>query len=98
MTCQAEVFDTCKDLVQSAIDGYNAKSLDLPYFPLAPEERIQDTVVLTLQPQIGCAEVAMFAYGQTGAGKPCARALASRAGIRKPRTYTMYGSELSQET
>ncbi|CAJ1392522.1 unnamed protein product [Effrenium voratum] len=41
---QAEVFDTCKDLVQSAIDGYN---------------------------------VAMFAYGQTGAGK----------------TYTMYGGK-----
>ncbi|CAE7563884.1 KIN14I [Symbiodinium sp. KB8] len=40
---QAEVFDTCKDLVQSALDGYN---------------------------------VAMFAYGQTGAGK----------------TFTMYGS------
>ncbi|CAE7446095.1 klpA [Symbiodinium natans] len=70
---QVEVFDTCKDLVQSALDGYN---------------------------------VAMFAYGQTGAGKrppqhlPPLRAQAMAecnvlfrvAPHVLLRTFTMYGS------
>ncbi|CAJ1460708.1 unnamed protein product [Effrenium voratum] len=61
---QAEVFDTCKDLVQSAIDGYN---------------------------------VAMFAYGQTGAGKPLYQGGKGDGEGTAPRTIAELYRLLKQE-